>query len=314
MKIFPLLNQEVATTLFLIVCVLIVITLVFGAIFQLKPSKTIKSLLEKTYSWWIIIVFFVLMTCISKEFFYISFGLLSFVAYRELISKMDIPLKKRRTLLWTYCAIPIQFYFAYTENFLLFLTFIPVGMLFFIPFRSILGGDSKDSIRSFSVLHWGLMLTVFGFSHITYFYSLPEIPDHAAGNLGTLLFLVFLTEVNDVFQFICGKLLGRRKIAPDISPNKTTEGFLGGLVLTCFTGYFMQNLAALNFWQTLIAALVISISGFIGDLNMSSIKRDLGIKDMGSLIPGHGGILDRLDSLLFSCVTFFYLYYYWIYV
>ena len=119
--------------------------------------------------------------------------------------------------------------------------------------------------------------------------------------------LLFLGQFNDVLQFLWGKLFGKHKITPDVSPNKTWEGFIGGLVCTIILGYFLRFLTFFTPVQAVTASFCIAFAGFFGDLNMSAIKRDLGIKDMGNTIPGHGGIMDRLDSLSFASLIFFHL-------
>ena len=129
-----------------------------------------------------------------------------------------------------------------------------------------------------------------------------------------VLFLLVATQANDICQFIWGKLLGRNKILPNVSPNKTWEGFIGGMIsvtaCACFAAPFFTPL---NQFQGLIAGLIITVSGFIGDVVISSVKRDLQIKDSGQLIPGHGGILDRMDSLLFTAPLFFHFVHYMCY-
>jgi len=139
--------------------------------------------------------------------------------------------------------------------------------------------------------------------------SLPEIPGFRAGGRGMMLFIVFITEINDIFQFIWGKLLGRHKIIPKISPNKTWEGFFGGILTTTVIGFLLRFLTPLNEFEALAVSLTVACAGFIGDVIVSAVKRDIGIKDTGPLIPGHGGILDRIDSLSLTGPVFFYLVY-----
>jgi phosphatidate cytidylyltransferase len=157
------------------------------------------------------------------------------------------------------------------------------------------------------------MLTVFSFSHIAYLMSLENISNAPEGATGLIYFLIVITQLNDVSQFIFGKLFGKKKITPLISPNKTWAGFFGGIIGTVSFGYLFRGLLPFDTLQVLLISALIAVCGFFGDLNISAIKRDLKIKDMGNLIPGHGGILDRIDSLLFSNLVFFYLIYYWMY-
>ena len=179
-----------------------------------------------------------------------------------------------------------------------------------LPLRLVLKGDTHGITKSMALLQWILMLSVFGISHLAYLLSLPELPGFNAGGRGLLLFLVFLTEINDVMQFIWGKLLGRHKILPKVSPNKTWEGFLGGVISTTVIGYFPGFLTPLSAPNVILVSALVAIAGFSGDVVISAIKRDKGIKDMGNSIPGHGGVFDRIDSLAYTAPVFFHLVYY----
>jgi phosphatidate cytidylyltransferase len=121
-----------------------------------------------------------------------------------------------------------------------------------------------------------------------------------------VLFLVFVTEMSDVLQYVWGKLLGRHKILPTISPNKTWEGFLGGVLSAALLSLTIRFLTPFPVWETLAVSLLIGVVGFFGGAVMSAVKRDLGTKDFGTLIPGHGGVLDRVDSLCYAAPVFFH--------
>lgn len=288
-------------------------TLLFYGWDFLASKPFLKPLKDRVNSWWFIFIIVVLMIGTKRESLFVGMGLISFIAFRELISKLNLSHKHRRTILIAYIAIPVQYYFAYSRFFIAFLTFIPVGMLVLLPFRSILEDMSEESIKTFSQLHWALMLTVFSLSHIAYLASLPNTEALKEGAAGMIFFLIVITQLNDVSQFIAGKLFGKRKISPLISPNKTWAGLIGGIIGSLGFGLLFKGLLPLTTPQVALLSILIATSGFFGDLNISAIKRDLKIKDMGDLIPGHGGILDRMDSLIFSNLVFFYLSYYWLY-
>jgi phosphatidate cytidylyltransferase len=152
---------------------------------------------------------------------------------------------------------------------------------------------------------------VFSLSHAAFLLALPDAGNPTAGSAGLLLFLVFLTQFNDVMQFVWGKLIGRIKVIPKVSPGKTLGGFLGGVATTTLVAWLAAPyLTPLVGWQPIVAGLIIGIGGFVGDVTISALKRDLGIKDSGSLIPGHGGILDRVDSLTYTAPLFFHFVYF----
>lgn len=275
-----------------------------------KPEKDYTELKLRIQSWWIMIGLLFAVLWFSQNTAIAFFGLLSFLALKEFLSIVPMRLTDRRAIFWAYVSIPLQYYWVAIGWYGMFIIFIPVYIFLFLPMRMVMIGDTKGFIRAAGVVHWATMLSVFCLSHIAYLLVLP-VKNPAAGYLGPVLFLLFMTQFNDVCQYIWGKLLGRHKIIPKVSPNKTWEGFIGGvLTVTLVSAYLAPLLTPLNTTQGLIAGLLIAISGFIGDVVISSVKRDLQIKDSGSLIPGHGGILDRMDSLTYTAPLFFhYLYY-----
>lgn len=297
----------------LIFGLLVFATLLFFVMGKVKPQANLTELKARTKSWWVMSAIFIGATLINSTISYFAIGMLSFVAFRELYSVLGFRESDRRPIFWAFVAIPIQYYLAYIGWYGAFIIFIPIVMFLFLPMRLVLKGDTEDIIKSMSLLQWVLMLTVFGISHMAYLLSFPEKAGFESGGRGLLLFLVFLTEINDVMQFTWGKLFGKHKIVPNVSPNKTWEGFVGGIISTTIIGYFLAFLTPLTTYQVLFVSFMIAVSGFIGDIVMSSIKRDIGVKDMGNSIPGHGGILDRIDSLAYTAPVFFHLIYYMAY-
>jgi len=125
----------------------------------------------------------------------------------------------------------------------------------------------------------------------------------AATHLGRLWILFFLTLIwcNDSFAYLTGKVAGRHKLCPSISPGKTIEGTLGGIASGLVAAIVFNSFACLGPYGTVIlGALLVGVLGIAGDLFESVIKRGAGVKDSGTIVPGHGGILDRIDSMLFS--------------
>jgi phosphatidate cytidylyltransferase len=303
-------NREVMILIGIILGVLVFATVLFYVLGKLKPGAQMKELKMRTKSWWVMASIFVLATLLHPIVSYLAFALLSFAALRELTSiSKNVREEDRRVIIWCYLAIPLQYYFAYNGWFNIFIIFIPVIMHVWIPFVLVIRGFTTEIGRAMSVMPMQLMLTVFSLSHLAFLLSLPELEGFNAGGRGLLLYVVFLTEMNDVFQFTWGKLLGRTKIIEKISPNKTWEGFVGGVLTTTIVGYFLRFLTPLTGIEALVVAFSVACSGFIGDIIVSAVKRDIGLKDTGTLIPGHGGILDRIDSLAIAAPIFFYLVY-----
>ncbi|HDM8224449.1 TPA: phosphatidate cytidylyltransferase [Vibrio campbellii] len=254
------------------------------------------------------IVFITLALPTSYTLAFVAF--LSFMAFKEFLSIVPTRLTDRRVIFWAYLSIPFQYYWLSIEWYGMYIIFIPVYMFLYLPMVAVIIGDTKGFIRSAGIIHWALMLTVFCVSHMAYLLVLPS-KNPLAGSMGMLLFLLVSTQFNDVCQYVWGKAFGKHKVVPKVSPNKTWQGFLGGALTTIVVSYFMAPyLTPLTASQGLIAGIIIAFSGFIGDLVISSVKRDLKIKDTSLFIPGHGGILDRIDSLMFTAPLFFHYIYY----
>ncbi|QDT44212.1 Phosphatidate cytidylyltransferase [Gimesia alba] len=277
---------------------------------RVKHEKDFTELRQRIQSWWWMIGILFVCLVVSHTTAIILFAFISFLALKEFFSIVPTRQADRRVLFWAYMAIPVQYYLVSIGWYGLFIVFIPVYVFLLLPMRMVLIGETKGFIHSAGIIHWAVMLTVFCISHIAYLLVLP-VKNLEAGSIGLVIYLLFMTQFNDVCQYIWGKLLGRHKIIPKVSPNKTWEGFLGGVAtITLVSGFLGPYLTLLSFRFSLLAGLLISCSGFIGDVVISSIKRDLEIKDSGSLIPGHGGILDRCDSLMFTSPLFFHFLYY----
>jgi phosphatidate cytidylyltransferase len=278
-----------------------------------NPDKDYTELRQRIQSWWWMVGLLFVVLAASKNIAIAFFGVLSFLALKEFFSIVNVRQADRRAVFWAYLAIPVQYYWVSIGWYGMFIIFIPVYVFLFLPMRMVLIGETRGFIRAAGTVHWAVMLTVFSISHIAYLLTLP-VKNPNAGALGLVLFILFMTQFNDVCQYVWGKLLGRHKIIPRVSPNKTWEGFIGGVTtITLCAGFAAPYLTPLSFNQGLLAGLIIGVSGFIGDVVISSVKRDLQIKDTGNFIPGHGGILDRVDSLLYTAPLFFHFVYYSIY-
>jgi phosphatidate cytidylyltransferase len=211
-------------------------------------------------------------------------------------------------------AIPFQYYWVSQAWYGMFIVFIPVYMFLFLPLRMVAIGETRHFLRAAGTIHWGLMALVFSISHIAYLLVLPPLAGFDAGGAGLVLFLVGLTQFNDVAQYLWGKALGRHKIVPKVSPNKTWQGFIGGVVTTTILSLLLAGiLTPLSLPMAVAVGLLISVAGFVGDVTISALKRDIGVKDSGSLLPGHGGVLDRVDSLTYTAPLFFHFVYYFYY-
>jgi phosphatidate cytidylyltransferase len=161
-----------------------------------------------------------------------------------------------------------------------------------------------------ATLQWGLMICVYCISHVPALLTL-DIPGYEGRNAFLLVFLILIVQSSDVLQYVWGKLFGKTKIAPEVSPSKTVAGFVGGVACTTVLGAALWWITPFTLPQAALISFALALMGFLGGLVMSAIKRDRGVKDWGTMIEGHGGMLDRLDSVCFSAPIFFHIVRYW---
>jgi phosphatidate cytidylyltransferase len=270
-------------------------------------QAVVANLNARVRAWWVMTAVFAAALATGGLGSVILFGLTSFIALREFITLTPTRRADHRTLFWAFFVfVPVQYWLVATQWYGLFVIFIPVYAFLFVPVRSVLAGDTEDFLARTAKIQWGLMVAVYCVSHAPALLML-DIPGYAGENAKLLLYLIVVVQLSDVLQYVFGKTLGRHKIVPRVSPNKTWEGTIGGIAAATLIGTGLWWATPFSPWEAAGIALVVNLAGFAGGLCMSAIKRDRGIKDFGSLIQGHGGVLDRIDSLCFAAPLFFHL-------
>ena len=299
-------------SLAVIFALLLIATVVNGLLVWRRPGKDWRELTLRIRTWWVIIILFSLAILSPHWLALTFFALVSFMALKEFLTLAPSRQTDRMPLLWMFIAIPINYWLIGINWYGMFVVFIPVYAFLFLPVRMVIAGDTQGFLRFVSQHHWSLMTTVFAFSHVAFLLVLPDDGKQTGALL--VLFLVGLTEFNDIAQYLWGKSIGRIKVMPKVSPNKTLAGLVGGVATTTLMAAGLGPvMTPLNLPLSLLAGFIIGLSGFCGDVVMSAIKRDIGVKDSGTLLPGHGGILDRLDSLIFTAPVFFHFIRYFCY-
>jgi phosphatidate cytidylyltransferase len=287
-----------------IYAVLILATLIVWLLRRKHPGEKHLELDQRTRSWWWMIGAFTLAVLLNRTVAIVFLGFISYLALKEYLSLIPTRRIDRSVLLFAYLTIPIQFYWAATDWYGMFVVFVPVWMFLFFPALMAVKGETDGFLRAVGTLSWGVMMTVFTLSHMAMLLVSGDAVNKVAGGVGLLLFLVILTQFNDVAQYCWGKL-GSHKVTPKVSPKKTWEGLIGGVATTIGVAALIgPYLTPMDHTWSAVAGGVIGIAGFLGDITMSAVKRDLGVKDMSGLIPGHGGILDRVDSLTYAAPAF----------
>ena len=276
-----------------------------------EPSAVIVNLNARIWAWWVMVALIGLAFVFGKSGVIVLFGFASFAALREFLTLTSTRRGDHLALAAAFfIVLPLQYYLIWIDWYGLYSIMIPVYAFLLMPIVVALRGDTRHYMVRVAEVQWGLMISVFCVSHVPALLTLP-IPGYTGRNLLLIFFLVLVVQSSDVLQYVWGKLLGRRKIAPLLSPSKTVEGFIGGVASASLIGAALWWITPFTWWQAGLLALVINLMGFLGGLVMSAIKRDRGVKDWGRMIEGHGGMLDRLDSVIFAAPVFFHMVRYW---
>ena len=294
------------------VLMLLVVSSLIGWILSLrvtdaKGHATVQNLNARIRAWWLMVAVFGLAMATGGIGSIVLFGLTSFMALREFITLTPTGAGDHRSLFWVFFVVlPLQYYLIAIKWYGLFSVLIPVYAFLFIPIRSAMAGDCERFLERTAKIQWGLMICVYCVSYVPALLSL-NIPGYERQNGKLMFFFVLVVQISDVLQYVWGKTLGRHKIVPSVSPNKTWEGFVGGITSASLIGAALWWATPFTPLQSAGMSLAITLMGFGGGLVMSAIKRDRGVKDYGAVLAGHGGVMDRIDSLCFAAPVFFHL-------
>jgi phosphatidate cytidylyltransferase len=309
-------SQQMTVSLFAGIGAILALASVIGytlktAVAKGQPHGVIDNLNARIKAWWVMVLVIGFAFLFGKTGVTLLFLFVSFAAMREFMSLTYTRGGDHNALAASfYIVLPVQYVLIYTGWYGLYSIFIPVYAFLFLPIIEVLAGDTKRFLERAAKVQWGLMICVFCVSHVPALLTL-DIPDYEGRNLLLIVFLVLVVQSSDVLQYVWGKLFGKRKVAPLVSPSKTLEGLVGGVVSATALGAALFWITPFTWWQAAVMAFVINVMGFFGGLVMSAIKRDRGVKDWGHMIEGHGGMLDRLDSVVFAAPVFFHLTRYW---
>ncbi len=299
-------------TLFGGLVVLLAVASVIGRVLAHRASSpdgraTVDNLNARIRAWWGMVAIFAIAFVFGKTVTLVLFALTSFYCLREFISLTPTRPADHTALAFAfYIFLPLQYILIGVDWQTLFSIAIPVYAFLLLPVLAVLKHDTDDFLTRTAKVQWALMLTVYCISHAPALLLL-KIPGYEGQGVLLLFFLVAVVQLSDVLQYVFGKLLGKHKIAPVVSPNKTWEGFIGGGLTATAIGAGLYGITPFTPWQAAGMALAIVLAGFCGGLVLSAVKRSMGAKDWGHMIQGHGGALDRMDSVTFAAPVFFHL-------
>lgn len=281
------------------------------------PAELVRQRVGSLKTWWglaILLTATILFGKFAAAAVFVCASLLALCEYAHL-NHTDVD--DRSGLVLACLLVPVNYALICLDRLDAFLVFIPVVALFVLSAKRTLSGRTDAFIRTTARLHWGLLLLAYAPSHAVLLFTLPASACAEIGPAGWFLYLLILTEMNDIAQAFFGRTFGKRRIVPRVSPHKTWAGFVGGIVVTTALSLALASVLTplqvslrfpvVNDWL-LAAAMgtVVAVFGFLGDINMSAIKRDIGVKDGSSFLPGQGGVIDRIDSLTFTAPVFYY--------
>jgi phosphatidate cytidylyltransferase len=291
---------------------LLVAATAIGAVLGLRVRTesgraVVQNLNSRIRAWWIMVALIAAAFLLGKTATLILFAFTSFFALREFITLTPTKRGDHVPLFLSFFVlIPAQYLLIGAGWYGLFAIFIPVYGFLLLPAFSALAEDTDRYLERSAKIQWAVMVTVYCVSYAPALLML-DIPGYSRQSALLIFFLLIVSQISDVLQYVCGKLFGKTKIAPIVSPSKTVEGFVGGGLGATLVGGALYWITPFSPAQALAMAFVIVLMGFLGGLALSAVKRSLGAKDWGSMIEGHGGMLDRIDSVSFAAPIFFHL-------
>ena len=276
-------------------------------------NATIANLNARIYAWWLMTLVLLGAFWFGKIGTVVLFFLISFAALREFMTLVY----RRRSDYYSmvvcfYLLLPVQYYFVYDGWYGMFSIFIPVYGFLILPIIASLNGQTAHFLERAAKTQWMAMICIFCLSHVPALMFLDLDGFDNGNNILLLIFLIGVVQVSDVLQYVWGKLIGGAKIMPSLSPSKTISGTVGGILSATAIAALMAPITPFSHGQAAVIGFIVCLMGFFGGLVMSAIKRDYGVKDWGNMIRGHGGMLDRVDSICFAAPVFFHITrYFW---
>lgn len=291
---------------------LLIIASIIGRILRQRvrndsSSAVVENLIARVRAWWMMVGIFAVAFLLGPNTTIVMFAFVSFFALREFLTLTPTKIGDHKALSAAFfMLIPSQYLLIGFNWYALFSIFIPIYGFLLLPSLSVLSQDTENFLERSAKIQWGVMISVYCISHVPALMLL-QISGYEGQSALLLFYLVLVVQLSDVLQYVFGKLFGKIKIAPMVSPSKTVEGFIGGTLSSTIIGGAMWWITPFSPLQAAGLAFVIVVMGFLGGLVMSAVKRSLGAKDWGTMINGHGGMMDRMDSVSFAAPIFFHL-------
>jgi phosphatidate cytidylyltransferase len=309
-----------------VILVALAIASIVGQYLRRQTSETLNPAMIRRFSqrvntWWLMSAILSFSIAIHSIGTVILFALVSFWALREFITMAPTRRGDHRALFWALIFFtPLQYVLIGLERlkwmpsldyYGLYSIMIPVYATIFVPARIALAGDHKRFLERSAKITSGLLICVYALSHAPALINLKLATSDGipwkGSPLGLFFFFVLLSQLSEIFQWTWGQVVGHRMIASEVSTSRTWEGFIGGTLSLGIVGAALWWVTPFTIWEAACMSMVIGVMGMFGSMTMSAIKRDRGITDYGTLVSGHAGILDRIDTLCFAAPIFYHL-------
>ena len=287
-----------------------------GQFLKRHPDRGLDPAAVNTFNlrlrgWWIMCTVLAAAFWLGTTSTVVLFFLVSFWALREFITLTPTRKGDHRALFWVFFLFtPLHYVLVGMNRYDIFSVFLPVYATLFVLARVAVAGDYKRFLERTAKIQAGLVVCVYCLSFAPALLHIPLGSQTGGGsnNFRLLFLLILLVQFADCMQYVWSRMLGRRLVAPEVSSNRTWEGLLGSATSTALLAAVLWWAAPpFEPWQAALAGFVIAIMGFAGGMTMSAIKRDRGVKDYGTLVVGHGGVLDRIDSICFAAPVFYHI-------
>lgn len=301
---------------------------IVGQYLTRQPSEYVNPALVRRFrqrvnAWWLMCAILVFGLLLQSTGTVVLFGLVSFWALREFITMTPTRRGDHRALFWALIVFtPLQYVLIGLEGYQwrngqeidsygLYSIMIPVYASLFVPARIAIAGDFKRFLERSAQITIGLLICVYSLSYAPALINLKLTNSDGTvwtgSPAGLLFFFVLVSQLSDILQWSWGHLVGHRIIAEEISTSRTWEGFAGGTLSTGLIGAALSWVTPFTFFEAACMSMVVGVMGMFGGMTMSAIKRDRGVNDYGSLVLGHAGVLDRIDTICFAAPVFYHL-------
>ncbi len=268
-------------------------------------NPVLDTYMTRVQSWWGMVAFVGVALLMGKIGVMVLFAFTSFAALREFLTLTTKAQADHMSLaLAFFVVLPLQYTFVGMGFDGLYTVFIPVYAFLLLPIVSALRGNADKYLIRVAETQWGLMIAVFCVSHVPALMTI-EIDGYADRSVLLIAFLVMVVQFGDLLEYFFGRRIGKTRIAPGLSP-KTWEGVLCGVVCAMLIGGLLAWITPFGIWGAMAMAGAASLVGLLGSLVFAAIKRDRGVKDWSHLIPGQGGFVDQLDSVIFAAPIFYH--------